>query len=242
MFAGKAASTGTIVEVQVDGSIWMMCPPGCVPAPGQYLQAWAPGDVRAPLPATLFPGGMNWRSSVDQSGREMDELLVRFVPPRPEHWGIGTVANLRGPLGQGFHVPQAVRQLALIALGDSIKRLLPLIEPTLAQEGAVAIFTDAPLPQLPLAVEAYPLLALPELVQWPGYAAFDIPWERLPELRSILGLEPHARPTFSAEVLITLPMPCAGMAACGACTVTGRYSNFLVCEDGPVFDLSRLAW
>ncbi|MFN2197591.1 MAG: hypothetical protein ACK2UW_15845 [Anaerolineales bacterium] len=242
MFAGTTTSRGTVVEVQVDGSIWMACSPGSVPAPGQYLQAWAPGDAQTPLPATLFPGGMNWSSDIDPSGRPMAETLVRFVPPRPVEWGIGTVVHLRGPLGLGFHLPQSVRQVALIALGDSIKRLLPLINPVLAEEGAVAVFTDAPLPQLPLAVEAYPLQAAAELLQWPGYAAFDIPWEKLPGLRSTLGLEPHASLACPAEALITLPMPCAGIAGCGACTIAGRHSNFLACEDGPVFDLSRLAW
>jgi NAD(P)H-flavin reductase len=242
MFPGTTAGIGTVVEVHVDGSIWMACPPDRVPAPGQYLQAWMPGDAQAPLPAILFPGGMNWRSDRDSFDRPMEETLVRFVPPHPREWGIGTLVNLRGPLGQGFHLPHGVRQLALVGLGSSIKRLLPLIEPVLAQEGAVAVFTDAPLPQLPLAVEAYPLQAIADLLDWPGYAALDIPWERLEALRSTLGLEAHGGLPYPAEALITLPMPCAAMAECGACTVAGRHSNFLACEDGPVFDLSRLVW
>jgi NAD(P)H-flavin reductase len=42
--------------------------------------------------------------------------------------------------------------------------------------------------------------------------------------------------------LILAPMPCAGLAECGACAVPARSGWKLACLDGPVFDLRALDW
>ena len=232
---------GIVLEVQLDGAAWVACPSGIFPQPGQYLAAWTPADSLHPLPYLLFPGGLTWLAEQEQKPLDRPGRTLRFATPLPA-WEAGTILQLRGPLGQGFHMPKDVRRLLLVALGTHTERLLPLMQPVLEGGGGVALFTDASLPQLPLSVEAYPLESLPEFRGWPDYIALDLPVEKLSGLRKHFGLGAHAVLGIPAQALVTLPMPCTAIGDCGACTVEGRFSNYLACKDGPVFDLGRLAW
>jgi hypothetical protein len=227
------------MEVQLDGSAWISLHPSLIPQPGQYLSAWTKDIGLEPLPSSLFPGGLTWLADLPdahpQAGR-----AVHFAAPLPAEWGIGKVLQVRGPLGQGFRPPRELQRMALAAFGDSADRLLPLVELYLPSGAAIALFTDAVLPELPLAVEAYPLETLAEFGDWPDYLAADAADHDLERLRVLLfSGEKKVRPG-AAQVLVNLPMPCAALGDCGACTVEGRTANFLACKDGPVFELSRL--
>jgi hypothetical protein len=61
-------------------------------------------------------------------------------------------------------------------------------------------------------------------------------------LRNMIGLSEGIGLPCPAQVLITTPMPCAGLAKCGACAIASRRGWKLACEDGPVFDLNHLKW
>ncbi len=106
----------------------------------------------------------------------------------------------------------------------------------------MTLFTDLTLPRLPAAVEVSPLASLKEAMDWPDFMALDVPLTRLAELRDVLGLSNGDGLPCPAQVLVTTPMPCAGMAQCGACAVPARRGWKLACEDGPVFDLNILKW
>lgn len=234
---------GTIIEILVDGSAWVSLPKSIMPQPGQYLQGWSQADPISPLPISMFPGGIDWRTiPEDPQSHDVNRELVHIAPPLPTNWGIGTNVNLRGPFGEGFRIPDTVRRLSIISLGNRADVLLPLIQSVLETQGAVAFFSDDVLPQLPMAVEAFPLSAVSELHNWPDYIALELLYEQLPSLRAIFGLNTNDKIGVPAYVLVNIPMPCAGVADCGVCTVEGRFSNYLACEDGPVFDLDRLDW
>jgi dihydroorotate dehydrogenase electron transfer subunit len=134
-----------------------------------------------------------------------------------------------------------LRRLALASLDESISRLQPLMQNALDQGAAVALFTDHPLPSLPSAVEANPLEALQEALTWADYLAVDLPPQTIPELSRLLGVErgPRALPC-PAQALVHLPMPCGGLADCGACAIETRGGWKLACDDGPVFELIDL--
>ena len=229
--------TARVVEIQLDASglaAWVECPSTATPHPGQYALAWDPQDRQAPLATTLFP------TAISPGG-------FLAAPPIPVFWTPGTVLALRGPLGHGFHLPVACRRMALVGLGDTIARLAPLIPAALAQEAAVALFSDASLPtSLASAVEAYPLSALPELLTWADFIAIDLPLAALPDLRSRLGLSasmdrnPHLH--CPAQALVFSPMPCGGLAECGVCAVPAQRGWKLACNDGPVFNLHEITW
>jgi hypothetical protein len=106
----------------------------------------------------------------------------------------------------------------------------------------MTLFTDLTLPILPVALEVYPLASLKEALDWPDFLALDVPMPRMIELRDVLGLSYGSGLPCPAQVLVTTPIPCTGMAQCGACAIPARRGWKLVCEDGPVFDLNSIKW
>jgi hypothetical protein len=223
---------GQVIELQADHlgrpTVRIACPAAAIPAPGQYLKAYAPQVGSEVLPVILFAA-------------ETTSGGFRAVPPVPAVWLPGTVLNLCGPLGNGFRFEWNVHRLALAALGD-VSRLACLIPPALEQGMDVTLFTDMPALRLPASVEVSPLSALPEALAWADLLALDSPLERLSGLRSILGLNPDQPLPCPAQVLIATAMPCAGLADCGVCAVHTRRGWKLACQDGPVFSLNDLMW
>jgi len=206
----------------------IVCPATAIPAAGRYLLGWAPEDLDAPLATPLFAALV---------------LPDGFIaaPPVPAAWEPGTALRLRGPLGRGFEPPNGLNRLALAGFSASLARLAPLIDESLSLGAEVALFTDAPLPSLPPAVEANPLSALPEALTWADFLALEIELERASELPQRLGLAPGVRILpCPAQVLILAPMPCGGVAECGACSIETRHGWKLACQDGPVFLIEEL--
>lgn len=202
------------------------CPAHALPAPGQYLQAWGLDDYQAELPHSLFPAAL-----------EAEAFLA--APPLPSHWQAGARIGLRGPLGQGFQPPQSSRRIALAAVGDSALRLFPLMFQALTQGCSVTLFANCRLPAVPAAVEIHPLDALVENLTWPDYLACD--GLDLEGLRHLGGLFPPGAIPFPVQALLSMPMPCGGLAECGVCAVPDRRGDWkLVCSAGPVFDLRDL--
>ena len=207
----------------------IICPPGAVPTPGRYLAAQAPAEMDAPLATPLF------LSQVSQAG-------FWAASPLPASWIPGTELSLRGPLGKGFDLPRNVTRLALAALDASPARLLPLALAALERNCAITLFTAIPLPGLPSRIEIYPLDSLREALSWPDLLALDLPLDRLPVLRKLLGLRPDDPLPCSAQALLWAPLPCAGIAECGVCAVPSHRGYKLACLDGPVFPLESLDW
>jgi hypothetical protein len=224
---------GRIVEVRMAGSgqpeARLVCPAGVIPAPGQYVMAHSPQEVEAALGTVLFLA-------------EGCEDGFWAAGPLPASWGPGTGLELRGPLGHGFDLPETARRVGLVALGDTVARLLPLARQAVQAERLVTLFSGTRLPSLPSWLEAYPLAALPEALVWPDFLALDVPLTSLSTLRQALGLGEGQWLPCPAQALVWTPMPCAGLAECGACAVPARRGYKLACVDGPVIDLRALQW
>jgi hypothetical protein len=222
--------SGQITELQLDNAgnqtAWISCPPEAIPDPGQYLVA---DDSNAVVPANLF-----------LSKRSSNGFLV--APPVPPHWTPGTRLRLRGPLGHGFHIPANARRLALITMTSTSAYLLPLVDQALSADRSVALFTDDPLPPVPLALEVHPLSVLPEFISWADFLAGVLTLEDLPHLRAVFGLAPQDQIPCHAQALVLQPMPCAALAECGVCAIPLRRTWKLACKDGPVFNLNDLDW
>ncbi len=204
----------------------ILCPPKMIPAPGQYLLAYASGSD-ASLAASVFAAKIL-----------TDGFLA--APPAPASWIPGTRLYLRGPLGHGFILPPSARRVGLVAFDDSSRRLLALLDGAFKNEAAVTLVSDNPPDDLPLQIEVQPLRALIEVCNWADYVAIDTARESLPELREQLGQRGHATVRNEAQILIRTPMPCGGLAECGVCAVEIRRGHMLACDDGPVFGLRDL--
>jgi hypothetical protein len=216
-------------EVVGQWEVCINCPPQAIPAVGQYLLA---SDEAAPMAILGTPLFIS------------EETKQGFwaSPPYPIPWGPGTNLDLVGPLGHGFELPRNIQRLGLIAMGETISRLKPLIHSPVQAHISITLFTDLSLPRLPAALEVYPLASLKEALDWPDFLALDVPATQLGELRSVFAISDDASLPCPAQVLVTIPMPCAGIAQCGACAVQARRGWKLTCADGPVFELSSLQW
>jgi hypothetical protein len=224
---------GRVTEIRLDASKQMEafidCPVEALPRGGQYLLASDPYNPGEVLGTAIFVAEMT-----------VDGFWA--APPIPLAWKPGTSLDLVGPLGRGFNLPREVQRLGLIALGDTISRLMPLVSRDQQPHRGMTLFTDLPLPRIPAFLEVYPLSSLVEALDWPDFMVVDLPLHRLPELRDVLGIPQGIDWSCPTQVLLTTPMPCAGLAKCGACAVPARRGWKLVCEDGPVFDLNQLKW
>ncbi len=233
MDAITALKRGRVREIRLGASgqveLSIACPPGAIPRPGQYLLASNTEDADAPLGTPLF----------------MAELLPHgfwAAPLGEPDWSPGNHLELAGPLGHGFELPDHLLRLGLVALGETVSRLLPLIYHGSQGHAALTLFTDLDIPSLPSAIEVYPLASLPDALDWPDFLALDVPLKHLEEIRRVIGLAMGAILPCPAQALVTAPFPCAGLGQCGACAVQGRRGWKLACEDGPVFDLASLSW
>jgi Iron-sulfur cluster binding domain of dihydroorotate dehydrogenase B len=163
--------------------------------------------------------------------------------PVPSTWEPGMSVELRGPIGRELRIPDKALHVALIAHGVTPTRLLPLAEQALKRpETSVALFSDASLPRLPAALEVQPLQNSPEALTWADFLAIDLPLACLGDLRQALGLGAGEHLPCPGELLIETPMPCGGLADCGACAVPARRGWKLACKDGPVFDINDIEW
>lgn len=216
---------GQILEIYLDGGMWIVCPPELIPAPGQYLLASNASD--SVLPASLF---------------YTDSALEGFIasPLMPHSWMPGMQIALRGPVGRGFSVPVSARKVALVAFDAAPWRLRGLIRQALKQGAAVVVVSDFPVGELSDDVEVQPSAALHEVLAWADYAAFDVARENLFALREKLGMMKQVSSAVEAQVLIRTAMPCGGGADCAVCAVSLKSGWQLACKDGPVFDLREV--
>jgi len=204
-------------------TIRLACPPGMIPAPGQYLLAAGLGADEI-LPTTLF---------LTRAEGDSVELCGEL----PTGWTPGMKIHVRGPFGIGFRLPAKARRVAVVSLTEHYLRLLPVIQLANRQNAGVALFSTHLVVDLPAEVEALPLETVKEAWSWADYMAVEARFEQLTQLREFLGLRVDIHPTFTAELLVLTPMPCGGMADCGVCSVNLNGRQRLVCKDGPVFEL-----
>ena len=240
MSTGKGQVLELILE---DGCrhVRVACPPNLIPSPGQYLLAGDGSD--SPLPIPLFhtdstPQGF-MHSTASLVHRTASTLVA--AAPIPDSWYPGLDLHLRGPLGRGFTLPLSARKVGLVAFDDSPARLKGLIRPALKQKAAVVLVCSSTPEELPDDVEAQPLSALQEIIEWADYLACDVARANLPQLRERLGKLNRVAAGRDAQVLIRTPVPCGGVADCGACAVNLQSDWRLACKDGPVFSWNEVS-
>lgn len=224
------SGTGQIDETFINSgrAARITCAPNLVPAPGQYLLAHAPTEPARPLPIPVFRAASHPRGFYAAS-------------PLPVSWTPGTQLALRGPLGRGFQLPASARRVALAALGGNASRLLALLEFAIPQKAEITLLAHTIPENLPPAIEILPLSALADAAKWADYLAMDAPRATLTEIHNLFP--PASRPMvfgYTTEILVEMPMPCGGMATCGACALQTQSRYFLACKDGPVFDLKSI--
>lgn len=201
------------------------CPAALRPAAGQYLLASAPdaGDI---LPTALF--------AVAHTDAALD-----ISAPLPAAWSAGMTLRVRGPLGNGFHLPPPARRVGLCALDSPSERLLPLARLALEQGAEVVLVGSAVPENLPQAVEVLPPDSMAELWAWADFVGLQAPAALLDaNFAPRLGVDAARLRACTAQVLVLTPLACGGTAECGVCALNTSRGWRRACSDGPVFDLT----
>ncbi|MBI2886106.1 MAG: dihydroorotate dehydrogenase electron transfer subunit [Chloroflexi bacterium] len=168
----------------------------------------------------------------------------------------GDALDVLGPLGRGYTVHRASRNLLLIAEGWGISPLVALAESQVARGRSVTLLAGAPeaghvYPQDLLAAEIELVAAtvdgslghqgaVVDLVgdywSWADEVYACGPWSMYQELaRATSGQWPRK----PVQVLAEMSMAC-GVGACFACTIETRRGPRLSCREGPRLLLSDL--
>jgi dihydroorotate dehydrogenase electron transfer subunit len=195
--------------------------------PGQFLQVFDPSTDTL-LPKLLHPCGSD-------AGHPF------FCGEVVRHWQPGTTLHIRGPRGNGFHLPPLARNIALAAFDiNGVNRLLPLARVALHAGAAVSLVTDQELDDLPAEIELLPLAEIENLKTWADYAAFILPPEKIEPTRQALQFTPGRSAACEVEIQVDVPMICDEHSNCGVCGVQTTRGWRLACKDGPVFGLETL--
>lgn len=194
--------------------------------PGQYVRAIAL-DSDEILPSVLFP--LDW-----------DENGMLLPAPERMNWQVGTGLKLHAPLGNGFHPPLSARRLALVDPVGSAERLFPILKLPQAGEAAIVVLRGEVGLELPEEVEALPMSALSEILDWADYIALDWAFNAPVAALSGYGFSQGSSNRAEIQVLLRFPVVCGLNAECGLCSIKTRHGWKLGCKDGPVFDWNDL--
>jgi hypothetical protein len=216
-------------------SAYIGCSPELIPSPGEYLMA-APvlGPVGEQAEMSVLADEVFLGPAPSGPG---EDLPTGFwvSPPVPVTWLPGMQLYLRGPSGKGFCPPPEARHIALADAGGGAGALLALADLELRKNHSVVFFGDlGGFPELPAAIEVYPMDSLGDVRDWADYLAVDAPIHLMPELSAVLGVGKKTRPGLPIEVLVRGPMPCGGVGRCGVCAFQRGTEWLFACEDGPV--------
>lgn len=194
--------------------------------PGQYFLGNCSNNASEIVPYSLYPVAYS--------------NAMLHLAPCPSDWQAGSHILIRGPFGNGFHLPEEAHRVALFDWEGLAPFLLPLMQQAIHQRAAVVLYTRIPPSPLPPEVEVLPLETLSESFTWCDYLAGIVRRESLSEFFHSTGWKRQSHLPAHAEVLIYTPMPCGGLADCGVCAVPGKRGWALTCKDGPVFSLQQL--
>jgi hypothetical protein len=197
------------------------------PIAGQFFQASA-ADSSDLLPTLLYPCRIT-----------PTELVL--CGEIPKGWTPRTELHIRGPRGNGFHLPPLTRRVALTTLDHfSVNRIMALADMALAANAEVTLFTNKPLSDLAPEIEILPLEELSQVKDWADYLAAVLLPNQVTSFRNGLQLNSGRKIPCTAEVQLEFPMICDETSACGVCAVYTSRGWRLACKDGPVFTLDDL--
>lgn len=214
---------------QINGEVCVQLKtlPFLQPIAGQFFQVFA-ADSEDLLPTLLYPCRVN-----------SNELIL--CGDIPKSWAPGTDLHLRGPRGNGFHLPPLIHRLALTTLDQcSVNRLLVLADTALANRAEVSLFTNQHPSDLAPEIEVLPLEELTQAKDWADYLAAVLQPGQFNAFRNSLQLNPGRKIPFNVEVMLQISMICDESSACGVCSVYTSRRWRLACKDGPVFPLDDL--
>ncbi|MBC7258574.1 MAG: hypothetical protein H5T65_04960 [Chloroflexi bacterium] len=215
--------------------------------PGQFIAVVDRQRLEPYLPTPLFPTHL----SAEDLGcllqmDDRDRWLATLWPERP--------IQVTGPLGNGFALNAAARNLLVVSEGMEGLPLLTLVQEAAARRLEVSFLVWSPFSRaellppglLPSSAEYRSAVgtealtaALSETLRWADAAyAAGSPALHLALAEAIQQVRLRYARGF-CQVLVRGRMLCA-LGVCGVCRIRLRRGSARVCADGPVFDLRDL--
>jgi dihydroorotate dehydrogenase electron transfer subunit len=205
--------------------------PDIVPVlqPGRAILARSPASY---LRRTWWPSALGSSCSILLDGAQAGDLRN------------GDRIDLIGPVGRGFRLDDAGRNLLLVAAHGCIGPLLPLIDRALAggrsvtlasadEDRAFPVSALPPVIELIRAADADLIDLLPDAIAWADQIFICGPDGFTARLADRIHARRYPAPRGFAQALQPIDLPC-GVGACNACWRDGK----LACVDGPVFELT----
>ena len=231
--------------------IELRCPDFQKAKPGQFIMVRCGEECVLPRPFTIHQlknDSISLYLGVWEDGQGTNWLLQRKA---------GDAVELFGPLGNGFSVHPASRNLLLVAGGIGIAPLHFLAEEALNRGHSVTMIYGAqsktqlyPAGLLPSGVKLVTATddgtagekgqvsrLIPQYADWADqvFACGPLPMYRDMALKR---QELRGKPV---QISLEMRMGC-GLGVCYGCTVKTKSGLKQVCKDGPVFDLKDILW
>ncbi len=170
----------------------------------------------------------------------------------------GDNVDIFGPLGNGFSIPPASRNLLLVAGGIGIAPLCFLAQKALNQGCSVRLLSGTPTatqlyPKHFLPAEAELIIATEDgtagkkgmvtdlLPDFTGWADQTFACGPVPMYREMYAQRENLLKAKPVQVSLEVMMGC-GLGVCYGCTVKTKSGQKQVCKDGPVFNLEDICW
>lgn len=224
--------------------------------PGKFFLARCADPATAYLRRPLFPSAIGAGTCAFLLHPDPDPGLAWLIARAP-----GETLDLVGPLGRGFELGPAVRNLLLVSDVAAIGPLLALAAQASGRPGNVVMALGGsraaglyPLHLLPPPVEAQVTTLdgslgwrgsvvdlLPDLLRWADAVCCLGTPGLYRELRGqIESVRFRLEPGFAQALVTGPPLHGCGVGSCLACVVPVERGYRLACVDGPVFDLAAL--
>jgi dihydroorotate dehydrogenase electron transfer subunit len=221
--------------------------------PGQFLQVRVSQGVDPLLRRPM---------SFYRIGEETVDLLVRDAGRGSKiiiGKSVGETLDLMGPLGNGFSIHPASRQLLMIGGGSGVGPLVALSELAVSQGLSVVMLlgfrsADRVYPSELLSPEVEYLVATDDGSAGHHGLVTDLVPDYLGWADAVYGCGPRAmflslldvarKVNLQKSVQLSMEenMAC-GVGACFGCVVETRRGEMKsVCQDGPVFEMRELVW
>jgi hypothetical protein len=163
---------------------------------------------------------------------------IYFSFPEESSWDIGSVLNIRGPIGDGFVDINLFQNILLINFESSHHTLNALMEIGIMNKKNIAYFSEKKEFQIPPTVELVAPNLLSETIHWADFIGIEIHRENLSKYHEFFQQIEKQRT--HCELMVFCPILCSGKSDCMICSLKTKKGWIKTCQQGQIINLNQL--